>query len=151
MQFAKIFSSNYCLIGFILSINFLLVSCRDNKYTQCEQIITIANQVARETQIIAGIKTQTNLETKNWLKAAEMMNQAAERLEGLSIKDPQLIGYLGDLVKIYRTNSEATYNIIKARESKNIEIAKTAQANVQLAGEWEKKLSNGINNYCQIK
>lgn len=108
MQFAKIFSSNYCLIGFILSINFLLVSCRDNKYTQCEQIITIANQVARETQIIAGIKTQTNLETKNWLKAAEMMNQAAERLEGLSIKDPQLIGYLGDLVKIYRTNSEAT-------------------------------------------
>ncbi|AFZ34224.1 hypothetical protein Sta7437_0629 [Stanieria cyanosphaera PCC 7437] len=151
MNLTKIYYHKYLLIGFIFSIHSLLISCEENKYTQCEQIITLANSVASETKKIITNKSVENNEIKNWLNAAEIMTKAAEKMESLPIKDPQLLHYLGDFVKIYRTNSEATYSIVKARESRNLVAAQAAQADVKLAGEWERKLSSGINDYCQVK
>ncbi|BAU64628.1 hypothetical protein STA3757_20000 [Stanieria sp. NIES-3757] len=151
MKLTNISDNNYLLIGFIFGINFLLSSCEENKYVQCKQIITLANSVASETKKITANKSVENNEIKSWLNAAEIMTQAAEKMEALPIKDPQLLSYLSDLVKVYRTNSEATYSIVKARESKNLEAVQAAQADVKLAGEWEKKLSSGINNYCEAR
>lgn len=151
MKLTNISYNNYLLIGLIFGISFLLSSCEQNKYVQCKQIITLANSVARETKKITTNKSVEKNEIKSWLNAAELMTNAAEKMETLPIKDPQLINYLADLVKIYRTNSEATYNIVKARESRNLQAAQAAQADVKLAGEWEKKLNSGINDYCQVK
>jgi hypothetical protein len=151
MEIKKNYSNNYILMGFGLIVSSLLISCQETKYVQCEQIITIANNVARETQKITSITSTEKIEEKTWLKAAEIMNKAAGELERLPIKDPQLLNYLADLVKIYRTNSEATYSIIKAKESRNLEVAQAAQSDVKLAGEWEEKLGSVINKYCQTK
>jgi hypothetical protein len=139
---------NFPLIFISILISFIPVGCSEPKYTQCEQIIQIANGVARKTKQLTNNQTEQTIEMKSWLQAADLMIKAAQQLEALPLNDPKLLKYQTTLAKIYRTNSEATYAIIKAWENKDIDAAKIAQADVQIVGILEKQLATGINAYC---
>ncbi len=142
------FSNQYIVISLSIIISFLVISCGKTRYSQCEQIIMIANGVAQQTHQLIAVENNQPIETKTWLQAAEIMATAAQQLEALSIRDVQLNNYQADLAKIYRTNSQVTYDMIQAWEDKNVVAAQAAQAKVRTTGELEQKLGNEINLYC---
>ena len=102
----------------------LIVGCQNQKYTQCQEIIAIANKATHQAQKIAASSSDRGKKLKTWLKAADVMNIAAQEIEGLSIKDPQLINYQGNLASIFRIYSQVTYEAVKARENKNLSALK---------------------------
>lgn len=141
---------NYAVI-FCLSllISLFTASCSETKYTQCEQIIQITNGVVEEKTKLIGNNDSENIESKTWLQAARMIAQASSQIENIHLKDPKLINYQADLAQVYRIYSYATYDAVKAWESKNIEALQTAHTDAERAGKLEEKLGNLINAYCR--
>ena len=125
-----------------------LVGCSNAKYTQCQQIIEIANQVNRQTQEIINQSGDLAIEPKIWSQAATIMTQGAEQIDILSLKDPQLVEYQNSLVEMFRLYSQATYDAIEARENKNLKALESAGEEAKKAGLLKEKLVMGINNYC---
>ncbi|MBE9169785.1 hypothetical protein IQ238_20405 [Pleurocapsales cyanobacterium LEGE 06147] len=148
MNILPSYQNQYVIIFLSIIISFLAVSCSQSKYYQCEQIIKIANNVAQQTHQLINDQTSHQIEAKTWMQAAEVMAKAARQLEDLSIKDTKLINYQVDLARIYRTNSQVTYDIIQAIENKDITAAQAAQKKARTAGELERKLGSNINDYC---
>lgn len=135
-----------CCLSMLVSL--LTTSCSDTKYIQCEQIIQIANSVVREKNKLIDNNSSVDIESKTWLRAARMINQAALRVEAINLQDPQLIKYQTDLAEVYRIYSQATYDAVRAWESKNIQELQVAHKNAAKAGQLEAKLGSVINNYC---
>ncbi len=140
--------NQYAIVFLSIIISFLAVACGETKYSQCEQIIKIANSAAQQTHQLINIPNARKMEIQTWMQAAEVMAKAARQLEALPIKDAKLINYKADLAKIYRTNSQVTYDMIQALQDKDIAAAQAAQTEAKIAGELEQELGNGINAYC---
>ncbi len=141
---------NYSVV-FCLSIfvSLIAVGCGETKYAQCEQIIQIANRVVSEKTKLIDTESSANIESKTWLQAARMIDQAARKIENIDLQDPKLIQYQVNLAQVYRIYSQATYDAVRAWESKNIKALQVAHTDAEKAGQMEVKLGNGINNYCQ--
>ena len=130
-------------------INIFVVACEPKKFAECQQIITLANSVTKQTQAIAENSSDRDLE--NWLEASEMMKQAATSIEALEIKDSQLIEYQGSLVNIYQVYAQATYDAVKARETRDLLALQSARDNAKNVGKINNNLVKNINNYCLEK
>ena len=130
-------------------INLFVAGCESRKYTECKQIITLANNVTKQTQAIA--ENSSDRELENWLQASEIMEQAAKNIEALEIKDSQLIEYQGSLVDIYQVYAQATHDAVKARESRNLQALQSARDDAKNTGEINNNLVKNINNYCLKK
>lgn len=129
-----------------------IVGCDNRqKYTRCQEIIAIANGVARQTQKVAETSQETTVEIKTWLQTADIMTVAANQIEAVPVKDPQLIGYQGNLASVFRIYSQATYDAVRARENKNLSALKIARDNAQKAGQLNQDLVTKINNYCTVQ
>ena len=124
-----------------------MVSCNNAKYTQCQQIIELANQVNHQTQEVIN-QPNDLIEPQMWSQAVNIMNQAASQIETLSLEDPQIINYQKNLVKIFRAYAEATNDAIQARENKNLKALKSAVEKAQETGVLKDKLVIDLNNYC---
>ena len=140
---------NLIFLGILLSL--LVSSCGENKYTQCEQIFQIARSVTENSKNVSYTNDEQPTEMKSWLKAASVMNKAANNIKALHINDSELIGYQNRLVTIYRIYSQATYDAVNARESKNIEALEAARIDANQAGEIQQSLIKEINAYCLNK
>ncbi len=135
-------------------ISSILSSCSETKYTQCEQIFQIAHQVNSEAEIIKSIDSLADeipQEMKSWLEAADLMEQAAQQIQALQINNVQLIKYQTGLANIYQIYSQATYDAVQAKESKNINALISARDRANTAGEIQQKLVREINSYCLDK
>ena len=130
-------------------LGWLLVGCENPKYSQCQEIIAIANKATDRVQKITNDSPATIVKTKTWLQAADVMNMAAKEIETLSIKDPQLIDYRENLASIFRVYSQATYDAVKARENKNLSALKIARDNALKVERLNQDLVIKINDYCQ--
>ena len=144
-----LFSRGNVLIIFLGIINIFFVACEPQKYAECEQMITLANNITKQTQAIAENSSDRALE--DWLEASEIMKQAATNIEALEIKDSQLIEYQEGLVDIYQVYAQATYDAVKARESRNLPALQSARDDAKNAGEINTNLVKNINNYCLEK
>ena len=144
-------SKDNFLIIFCGIISIVFVACKSQKYAECEQMITLGNNVTKQTQAIAQNSSDRDQDLKNWLEASNIMKQAAVNMEALEIKDPKLLEYRGSLVNIYRVYSQATYNAVKARENKNLKALQSARGDVEKNAEVNSKLVKDINNYCLKK
>jgi hypothetical protein len=127
---------------------FFVSSCGD-KFSQCQQIIKIANRVVTETKDLTLSDRPTENELNNWLKAAKLVEKASQEIKSLNIKDAQLINYKDSFASIYQTNSQATYEIVKAIQNRDIAIVKKVQEKVTKAGKLEQEIGIKFNNYCQ--
>jgi hypothetical protein len=136
----------FCLI--IMMVN-LISGCSVSKNSQCQQIFQIADHVSKETRNLSLSSSKEGLkDMKIWLQAADLMNKAAEQLQSLSIEDARLIEYQNKLVQIYHLYSQATYDAVNARETKNIEALKSASRDAEMAGKLKQESIEGINRYC---
>ena len=139
------------LIIFCGIINIFFVACESQKYAECEQMITMANNVTKQTQAIAQNHSDRDQDLENWLEASEIMTQAATSIEALEIKDSQLIEYQEGLVDIYQVYAQATYDAVTARETRNLQALQSARDDAKNAGKVNNDLVKNINNYCLEK
>lgn len=139
-------SDRYFLIAVVLSSLFLS-SCSESKLTQCQQIFRIAAQVNNSSKNVSYTNEDSNI-MKSWLEAAGTMNKAADNVQALHINDSKLIRYQNQLATIYRIYSQATYDAVAARESKNLEALEFARINAQKAGQMQQDLIQDLNKYC---
>lgn len=138
--------SKLIVIGILLSL--VVSGCSENKFTQCEQIFQIANSITENSKNVNDTNDKQQIEMKNWLEAANMLDIAADKIKALHIDDSELIGYQNGLVTIYRIYSQATYDAVNARESKNLKALKIARIHAEKAGEMQQSLIKEINDYC---
>ena len=139
----------FVIAGVVMSL--ILSSCGETKYTQCEQIFKIAHQVnseAKSIKDINGVASELPQELKSWLQAADLMNKAAQQIQALQINNVQLIKYQTGLANIYQIYSQATYDAVQAKESKNINALISARDRANTAEEIQHKLVREINSYC---
>ncbi|WP_019507975.1 hypothetical protein [Pleurocapsa sp. PCC 7319] len=136
-------------LGILLSL--LVAGCGENQFTQCEQIFQIAHNVTENSKNVSYTNDEQPTEMRSWLKAAEMMNKAANKIRALHINDSELIRYQNRLVRIYRIYSQATYDAVNARESKNFDALEAARIDANKAGEMQQSLIKEINTYCLNK
>ena len=136
----------FCLVAIALS---LLSGCGISKNTQCEQIFQIASYVSNETKSVSYSSQESLKAMKIWLQAADLMDKASAQLAALSIQDSQLIEYQARLAKVYHLYSQATYDAVNARETKNIEALKSARRDAEMAGKIRQESLAGINRYCR--
>jgi hypothetical protein len=141
-------SGDRSLIFISIFISLSISSCGETKYTQCEQLFQIAHNVTDTNKNVSYTSNEQPTELKSWLIAADLMNTAAQQINELQIDDAQLIEYQTGLANIYYIYSQATYNAVKARESKNINALKSARIDAQKAGELQQILIKKINIYC---
>ncbi|MGF1539688.1 MAG: hypothetical protein ACFCU5_04430 [Pleurocapsa sp.] len=130
-----------------------LSSCSDAnaKYSQCEQIFKIAHQVNQEAKSIKSMNAEAKdipQNLKNWLEAADLMEQAARQIQALEFNNAELIKYQTGLANIYQIYSQATYDAVQARESKNINALISARDRASTAEAIQQKLVRDINSYC---
>ena len=144
-------SKGNLLIIFCGIVNIFFVACEPQKYAECEQIITLANNVTKQTQAIAENFSDHDQDLENWLEASEMMKQAATNIEALEIKDSQLIEYQESLVNIYQVYAQATDDAVKARETRDLPALQSARDDAKNAGKINNDLVKNINNYCLEK
>ncbi len=139
------------LIIFCGIINIFFVACESQKYAECEQMITMANNVTKQTQAIAQNYSDRAQDLENWLEASEIMTQAATSIEALELQDTQLIEYQGSLADIYRIYSQATYDAVKARETRNLQALQSARDDAKNMEKVTDNLVKNINDYCLKK
>ncbi len=135
----------------LVSLTVFGCSNANTKYTQCEQIFKIAHQVNQKAQSIKSINTVANdipQDIKNWLEAADLMEQAAQKIQSLNVNNAELIKYQTGLANIYQIYSQATYDAVQARESKNINALISARDRALMAEAIQHKLIQDINSYC---
>ena len=129
-------------------LSFLVSSCSRSKLTQCEQIFKIAKEVTDSSKNVSYTDDGQLSQMKHWLETASKMDKAANSIQALHINDGELIKYQNQLVTIYRIYSQATYDAVKARESKSLEALKSARIDAQKAGQIQQDLIVSINTYC---
>ena len=127
-------------------VNIWLVACEPRRYAECEEMITLANNVTQQTQAIAEKSSDRDLD--NWREASDIMKQAVTDLEALELKDYQLIEYQGSLANLYGVYFKATDDAVKARENRNLPALQSAHDEVKNVEEVKDNLVENINNYC---
>ena len=128
-----------------------IIGCSNQKYSQCQSIIAIANAANNQAQQVTSAASEKVVTLKSWLQAANIMRKAAQRIENLPTKDPQLIQYQENLASVFKIYSQAIYEAVKARENKNLSALKVARENAQKAEKLNQTLVAQINSYCSQK
>jgi hypothetical protein len=138
---------NNKIILTFLGLTFL-TNCADSKQFQCQKIYRIANEVAQETKSLTNGQGK-EIDQKSWLLAADKIEQAAENMKKLEVKDPELEKYKIAFAQVYEDYATATREIIQVIETRNKNGAKLAQEKVRKAGKLEQETGEAFNNYCQ--
>lgn len=150
--------SHRCLTILSLSSLFALSACQkiDPAIYQCQELLEAINTTVLAAQNLTQPETsdpaqptQLNLET--WLQAADVLKKGSEAIADLSITDSELKTYQAQISKIYSDQAQATYDMVKARQDRNLDAALTAQKLTKAAGELEATTGQALNAYCQAK
>ncbi len=140
---AKRYLSSTLSLLTILS-NLLLISCAENKISQCQKIIILTQKMAEESE---SYRQTTDI--KKVLQVADLFEETAQQMKQLKIEDEQLIEYQIGFADIYQGNADTTRQFVAALNDKDINTAKLMQQQVQQLGKKEQDLGSKMNGYCQ--
>lgn len=117
-----------------------------SRYRQCQQVVEIANEAGdRARELTDSGQTQ---DSQAMLQAADTLEDAAERLATLELKEEELDKYRQGFVEMYRGTSQATREFVKAKEAKDRAAAEAAKEELSQVTASEKQLVAGVNEYC---
>lgn len=134
-------------LALVFISGYFLGGCAETKSFQCQKIFKIANNVTQETTSLT--KSGQASDKKNWLSAADEIEQGASDMEKLDITDPTLKEYQSGFAEVYRDYATATREIVKVLDTRDRIAAKAAQEKVRRAGKQERELGEKINSYCR--
>jgi hypothetical protein len=143
---------NGLLGGLITAVS--LSGC-ETKISQCNQLITIVNQVSDDLG-----KVQTDVRASGPTQNADQMAAQLEQFTASLEKNTQTMGAIGvdaplkpfqqNLVAIYKTALNNSRTLAVAVKAKNQPAAQTALNALNAAGAGEAKALKAIGDYCQL-
>ncbi|AFY78392.1 hypothetical protein Ple7327_3164 [Pleurocapsa sp. PCC 7327] len=123
---------------------FSTFGCAETKFSQCQKIIEITKNIAKESQ-----NNRQTTDIKKVLQMADTFEETAEEMKNLRIQDEKLMQYQIGFAEVYRGNAQATREFVDALQKKDIAKAKLTQKRVQQIGKKEQELVSNMNSYCQ--
>lgn len=133
----------------MVTIGMGIISCSASKSSQCQNLFSLAEEATQKA--VKLTQNGQQIDKTVWLLAADEIEESAQAMEALQLSDRTLQTYRTGFVEVYRDYAEATREIVKVLDTKDIVVAKAAQEKVRRAGEKEKELGKKINQYCQEK
>lgn len=142
------YSTKKCLL-FPLSllsvlVNLLLISCAENKISQCQKIILLTQKMAQESE-----SYRRREDIKKVLQVADIFEETSQQMKNLKIEDEKLQEYQMGFADIYQGNADTTRQFVAALNDKDIDTAKLMQQQVQQLGKKEQEFGAKMKDYCQ--
>jgi len=131
---------------FSLSLSFLCASCGMSKFSQCQQLFINVNQATKEVTTLNSSSNDKDLMKFN--QAATALKTSAQTIASLTLKEPELIEYQSNFVKIYNNYAQATLEIIEAKEKMDRNLAKIAITKVRDNAKLEKETGEKLQAFC---
>lgn len=153
----SVWRRNTIIISGCLSLSLLLTSCNDTKASQCQRLITAVNNGTSLLEANKGTQVSTSL------KLAQDLADVAKKIQKQNFKDPKLVEFQSNFVKVFVTVSE---NLTKAAQalgsSKLADASPSGREKIQKArdeidtalkaaadaGKQSDILAGQINKYC---
>ena len=127
----------------------LIVGCRKNVTTQCNLIVTIANDTNRQLSQITQVDRSSSVQdSQSWSRAITIFDQAAAQLKALQIQDEQLLVYQRELAELWQTYALTTNDAIDARAIKSLATLTKANNDTQVADQKLLAITKQLNSYC---
>lgn len=124
----------------------MVVGCTENKVSQCNRLIDVANRAVTDVQTVTESASPQDVEAMS--KIAETADRAATEMQAVKLSDEQLLSYQDRFVTMYADTSKATRDLIAAMGEQNGSAAQQAYSNLQTATNQEGALVTEINSYC---
>ena len=125
----------------------------ESKASQCNAIKTVTDKLG--TEISSSSKKLANADQKTKLdifsQLATKINNYAEELQAIKLKDEKLKDFQRNYIKIYIDSGKAMRDMASAGEKNDDSAMKTAAKNLELAYQPETQLVDDFNKYCQGK
>ncbi|MEB3226360.1 MAG: hypothetical protein VKJ86_11225 [Synechococcus sp.] len=151
----KLFSRFLPRLSLIPILSLSACQRTDPAIYDCQKLLgQIQSTVTAAKDLVQAENSDTVSQASNfelWLQAADTLKTGAEAITQLPLRDAQMKTYQSQISDIYQRQAEATYAMVKARQEKNLEAAKTAQSLSQTAGTEEQTLGKALDTYCQTK
>ena len=122
-----------------LSIGLLLYGCGENKISQCNKVVTVANK----TKALTVPKDLTG-----FVQLSENIDQIRKEVQEIAVQDSKLKELQTQLSGVYSDVSTALKAQAKASEAKDINALTKAKQELNTAASKESELVDRINALC---
>lgn len=136
-------------VSTLATLSLLAVSCTDNKVSQCNKLIKVANEAVSAVQTVTQNASPDNVDAMN--NIAEAADKAKADMAGLQLGDEKLKALQTRFVSMYTDTSQATRELVAAAGSKDAAAAQKAFDALKTATDQEGPLVNEVNTYCTTK
>jgi hypothetical protein len=133
-------------VSTLATLSFLAVSCSDNKVSQCNKLIKVANEAVSAVQTVTQNANPDNVEAMS--KIAETADTAKSNMQALQLGDGKLKDFQSRFVSMYTDTSKATRDLVAAAGVKDATAAQKAFDSLKTATDKESPLVNEVNTYC---
>jgi hypothetical protein len=133
-------------VSTLATLGFLVVSCSDNKVSQCNKLIKVANEAVSAVETVTQKPDPGNIEAMT--KIAETADTAKTNMQALQLGDGKLKDFQGRFVNMYTDTSKATRDLVAAAQVKDAAAAQKAFDSLKTATDKEAPLVNEVNTYC---
>ena len=130
----------------LICLGFLVTSCTDNKVSQCNKLIKVANGAVSSVQSVTQNATPDNVEAMT--KIADAADKAKSDMQGLQLGDEKLKDFQSRFITMYTDTSQATRDLVKAAGAKDAASAQKAFDSLKTATDREAPLVSEVNKYC---
>lgn len=120
-----------------------------NLSTQCDSLITAANQAMSDMQWAVLGSTNSNDSNQALLQIADIADQASSNMHTLELTDTQLQTFRTRYVAIYTDAAQANRALVAAVRQQNMQAAQQAYETITSSTQQEEPLVNEINTYCR--
>lgn len=119
---------------------------QNTKEAQCDRVIAVANEAVTAAESANADEGEDQLQAL--LIAAASIEEAANKMENLSLSDGTLNGYRQGFITMYRQTSLMTRRFVDAFATENQEAILAALGDLETATNDEDRLVTQLNGYC---
>jgi outer membrane PBP1 activator LpoA protein len=124
----------------------IVAGCTENKVSQCNRLIEIANRAVTDVQSVTQSANPQDVNAMTQI--ANTADRAASEMQAVKLSDQQLLSYKDRFVSMYADTSKATRNLIAAVGNQDGSAAQQAYDALQTATNQEGTLVTEVNTYC---
>jgi hypothetical protein len=122
-----------------LAFGLLLYGCGENRISQCNKIVTVANK----TKALVAPK-----DTSGFIPLADNIDQIRTELQAIAVQDSKLKELQGQLLGMYGDVSQALKSHAKATEAKDKSAVDKAKQELGTAAGKESDIVDRLNALC---
>lgn len=123
-----------------------LVSCSENRSSQCVKLISVANQAVNSIEAVTAPSSADSIEAlKKIAVVAEDTNKA---MKDLKLTDEKLVAFRNRFTTMYESTSAATRSLIESSSVKDTVASEKAYEDLKASTGLESPLVDEVNQYC---